>query len=287
MAMQLGLGLNMSMYQPPIDSVRQTPGLLAFFDPDDRSSMWQNVGASTPVSDIDGQPVALWQDRCGNPAFYDLSVLGGLNINRAAYRTAANGVNGFPCVDFVAATLGGDCCLLNTSFAQTLTAYTVMFTGIIYETSPNLVAFSMAKNGTNPWQGTDGAIIQLQGASTTLNLEASSAQANPLDTTLTIDNTTACLFTYTMDASTPGSGTRTGNLYVNGGAGSSDTGTSSNPAMTIDGFSVGDFYATGGVPCRVKVRHLAIYNRKLNADQLNTVGLCLSCKSRIPYNQRF
>jgi hypothetical protein len=257
--------------------VRSVPGLLAYFDADDLSSMWQNVGMTTPVSDINGQPIAVWKDRSGNG--YDATVLGGLNANRAMYRTAPNGVNGYPAVDFVAATTGGNCMLLNASFRKDLTAITVLATGIIYETNPNLVAMSVAKNGTNPWQGTDGCVLQLQGASTALDLEASSAQANPLDATLTIDNVNPHSFVFLVDAATPGSGTRTGTLYVDGGNAATDTGTSSSPTLALDGFSFGDFYPSGGIPCRWKARQIAAYGRRLSLDELTSVMRYLAART--------
>ncbi len=256
-------------------TVQSVPTPSWYFDADDLSSLWQNVGSSTPVlPGIDLQPVGRWQDRNGSATSFDLTMLGGLNVNRAFYRTAA--FNGFPCVDFVGVGGGGDSMLLNTSFSQSLQAYTVILSCIVTDTAANHVIFSAGKNGVNPWQGVDGLLLQTLGAAV-IDAEGSTDQINPMFPSKAISNVNPMIIAATVSVS---AGVRSLSLWVNGGSAATDTGTGSGNAMVLNGFSFGDFYASGGVPCTAKVRHAVFYPSALSLDALNGIGQLFATKSQ-------
>jgi hypothetical protein len=250
--------------------------LLAYYDADDITSLWQNTGMSTPVA-LDGNPIARWNDRCGNAAFYDLTCIGGLDANRAAYRTT--GVAGKPCVDFLGTNgATGFSGLVNTAFRKDLAAITVLFTGIIYETDPDLWALTVGKAGVFDFNGVNSFLVRDTGASTNLQLYGSEDQASAMSASKTIDNTNPHLFAFAVDASVPGASVRTGYQWLDGGTPVTDTGTGPAATMAFDHISVGD-YVAGAVPCRMKVRQLAIFGKKLSNDEFNTAGQILALKT--------
>lgn len=262
----------------PIDAIRGTPGLVAYYDADNMASLWQNIGMSTPTDNIDLSPIGRWNDLNGSSQFYDLTVLGADNNNRARLRTGANGVNGYNAVDFYGA-LVADSCLVNLSFNQTVSAYTVMFTGIVYETNPDAVSFTLQKTGTNPWQGTDGILVKTLGVSTDYFIDGGEDQGNPLFIDNTISNSAPMLMTIQVSNSAA-TATRTGKVWVNGGSPNTDTGTGPLGNMALNYLTIGD-WSGGGAPCRQKIRHWAVYNRALSTSELTSVGLCMAQKSQI------
>ena len=119
-------------------------------------------------------------------------------------------------------------------------------------------------------------MFQTLGAAS-LDAEGSTDQINPMFPSAVISNVNPMLIAATMSVS---AGTRSLSLWVNGGTAATDTGTGSGSAMVLNGISLGDTYAAGGIPCLVKIRHAAIYGRALSLGELNGLGQYFAARSR-------
>lgn len=255
-------------------SPRRFPGLLAYYDPDDRTSLFDKDG--NQVSGL-GDTVARWMDRSRALPFYDFVAQDPGAANYATYDPS--GVDGMPCVAFPGPSGGLQSLLYNVSLGgQSLISLTLMMVVAITHAANDTVCFvSAAKNGDNPALSPDGFLVQTPSDHLQLQFLKHSGGPGGINVSLAVDSAPA-LYTIIIDDADPGSGSGLGAFYVNGGAPSWGTDTSAGSAITLDAICFGARCDTLTQSMDYKARDIAIYSRRLGLAELDRLAAWMMTK---------